>query len=147
MTGWFAPQHARFRVHEATRPMNLFERRQIAEAPLKPGHVMPGAEFSAYGRKGADVLESNPTMQSDTRFVRQRNSRECVTEAFMRKVGKQSRIQQAPDALALVFRIDIRRDFDRPPIRRPLAMGGSVSVTQAAAVLLGDKPLPAVDCL
>src|SRR5262249_32461825 len=141
-----APGHRAVAAADEAEANHLGERRAVSwpvpEAALKPAHVVPALEFPPAVAEYADWLAAHTGMARDARLVGHRDAGKCVAIPFAREPVEEREIQRAPDPLALVIRMHIARHFGRPAIRCTLTMRRCIGIADAAAVALGDEPLP-----
>ena len=82
----------------------MIRRRRVAKGSLKPGHIVPLAEFTANRFERADELEANAAMQPNTAFVGQSDAGIGVAETSPRQFREQLQIECSANPLALVIR-------------------------------------------
>src|SRR6266850_1436559 len=67
---------------------------------------------------------------------------EGLAETFLSQFFQQPQIERATHASAMVVRMHVGRDLDRPTVGLTLPMRRPIRISNALTVLFGDEPLP-----
>src|SRR3954452_10893402 len=116
------------------------ERFRLAQVKLPPADVPPLAVLEADVLVDAHRLEPERFVDSDARFIRERDPGDQEAVAVALQAVEQVRVKTATNTGPLRGLVDIRADLDSPVVRRTVAVPASIRVAEDLAVDLRDEP-------